>query len=49
MDYIIKLKDSDISLTEQQITDLNELLSALENDWAEFNKNPMFHVNVLKN
>lgn len=48
MDYILKLKASDITLTSAQISDIDALLKALEADWATFNKNPMFYVNSLK-
>lgn len=48
MDYIIKLKASNISLTEEQISNIDTLLKALEADWTKFNKNPMFYVTSLK-
>jgi len=39
MNYILELKDSDISSEE-----MDEMYKLLKKDWAEFNKDPLFMV-----
>ncbi|WP_298421283.1 patatin-like phospholipase family protein [uncultured Kordia sp.] len=48
MDYIIKLKKSDIELSKEQIIELDTLYTALEADWTKFNQNPLFYTESLK-
>ncbi|AXG71263.1 patatin-like phospholipase [Kordia sp. SMS9] len=54
MDYIIKLtknsklENSKIELSEAALKDIDALYKALEADWKQFNKDPMFHVEALK-
>ncbi|MBC8754987.1 patatin-like phospholipase family protein [Kordia sp. YSTF-M3] len=49
MDYIIKLKKSkQVKLSDEQTKEIDDLYTALDKDWKQFNKNPMFHVDVLK-
>jgi len=49
MDYILKLKkNKKVTLTEEDAIAIDALYTALENDWKQFNENPMFHVDSLK-
>lgn len=45
MDYILKLKSSDLDL---DFTEVDKLYSRLKSDWKTFNKNPFYLVNELK-
>ncbi|WP_046758894.1 patatin-like phospholipase family protein [Kordia jejudonensis] len=47
IDYILKLKKSSAT-QDLDFTEIDILLEALLEDWKEFNKNPMFHVDALK-
>jgi predicted acylesterase/phospholipase RssA len=47
MEYIMELKaDSSISITD--FTEIDKLLNALEKDWKQFNKSPLWLVENLK-
>lgn len=47
MDYILKLKaDTDTQI--EDFTEIDSLYKALEADWKEFNKNPLWLVDALK-
>lgn len=48
IDYILKLKKSSAT-KDLDFTEIDILLNALLEDWKEFNKNPMFHLESLKN
>ncbi|MCH2196466.1 patatin-like phospholipase family protein [Kordia sp.] len=49
MDYILKLKkNKKIKLSEEETTAIDALYTDLENDWKQFNTNPMFYIESLK-
>ncbi|QHI35174.1 hypothetical protein IMCC3317_05200 [Kordia antarctica] len=49
MDYILKLKkNKKVELSEEDTIAVDALYTALESDWKQFNENPMFHVEALK-
>ena len=49
MDYILKLKkNTKIVLSAQDTIAIDALYKALESDWKQFNDNPLFQVEALK-
>jgi hypothetical protein len=49
MDYILKLRNNKkIKLSEEETVAVDALYDALENDWKQFNENPLFLVKSLK-
>ena len=49
MDYILKLKkNKKIKLSEEETAAIDALYADLENDWKQFNENPMFYITALK-
>ena len=49
IDYILKLKNSSLEFDIEDKEALDNLYKLLLKDWKEFNKNPLFQVEILKN